>query len=173
MKPHGFIFKIIMKNQEKIYIDWMDRVKILQKAVIFNNSDQILALKRNNDPKRPNPGCWDLPGGRIGVDDIQKWKTKSGKGDDNDILINALRREIKEETDLEVENMRLIHCASQFSETKRCFIVMIGYACMALDKNEIKLSDEHCQYQWIDKKQFLNLEIGSGGKIIESFLDKL
>jgi len=162
-----------MGNQDKIYVDWIDKVKVLQKAAVLNKNGQILALKRTGDPKRPNPGCWDLAGGRVESSDIVKWKNKSGKGDDNDILINALRREIKEETGLEVENIRAIHAASAYSEKKEMLIVAIGYSCKAADESRLKLSAEHTESCWAAKEEFMKLEIGNDGGFIESFLDKL
>jgi len=164
---------VIMGNQDKIYVDWIGRVKVLQKAVIFNENGRILALKKTDDPVRPNPGCWDLAGGRVESSDIVKWKNKSGKGDDNDILINALRREIKEETGLEVKNICAIHAASAYSESKEMLIVAIGYSCKAADERRLKLSAEHTEFRWAAKEEFMRLEIGNDDRFIESFLDKL
>ena len=84
-----------MGNQDKIYVDWIGRVKVLQKAVIFNENGRILALKRADNKNRPHPGCWDLAGGRLESSDTVKWKNKSGKGDDSDILINKSPRAIQ------------------------------------------------------------------------------
>lgn len=148
-------------------------MKVLQKAVVKNKSGQILALKRTNDVRRPLPGCWDLPGGRVEASDIEKWKGKSGCGDDNDILINALRREIKEEANLEMGNICAIHSASGFSEKKKTFVVVIGYACGAVDEDDIKLSNEHCEYKWIAKDDFLNLEIGDDGGLLSPIFKKV
>jgi len=154
----------------KIYVDWIERVKILQKAAIVNKEGKILALRRSNDQKRPRPGCWDLCGGRVEASDIEKWKENSGRGDENDILINALRREIKEETNLEVRNNRAIHAASAFSDKKNSLIVAIGYCGQAANESELKLSGEHVEYRWVAKDDFLNLEIGDDGGLIGSIL---
>ena len=154
-------------------MDWIDRVKVLQKAAVFNKDGLVLALKRTDDANRPNPGCWDLVGGRVEAADIVKWKTKSGRGDGNDILANALRREIKEEANLEVGNIRAIHVASAYSEKKEMFIVAIGYVCEAVDESNIKLSAEHCGLRWVFKDEFTNLEIGDDGGLIASILQKI
>jgi 8-oxo-dGTP pyrophosphatase MutT (NUDIX family) len=162
-----------MENQDKIYVDWIDKVKILQKAAVRNKGGAILALKRTGDQNRPRPNCWDLAGGRVEPSDIEKWKEKSGRGDDNDILVNALRREIKEETNLDVSNIRIIHSASGYSEKKGVFIVAIGYACEAVNESELKLSCEHCDSCWVPKDEFLNLEIGDDGGLIGRILRKI
>jgi 8-oxo-dGTP pyrophosphatase MutT (NUDIX family) len=155
-----------------IYVDWIDKVKILQKAVIKNKSGLILALKRTNDPNRPRPNCWDFPGGSLEQEDIEKWKKQSGRGDNDDILINSLRREIKEETNLEAVNIRIIHAASGFNEEKKLFTMAIGYACDAINENDLELSLEHAASKWIAKSDFLNLEIGNDGGLIRSILER-
>lgn len=155
-----------------VYVDWIEKVKVLQKAVIVNDCGLILALKRPADCPRPRPGCWDLPGGSVGQKDIDSWKINSGKGDNNDILIRALRREIKEETALDVKNICVIHSASGFNEAKQTFIIALGYACRAKKEKNIKLSFEHSESGWVTKKDFLNLEIGNDDGLIGSILEK-
>jgi 8-oxo-dGTP pyrophosphatase MutT (NUDIX family) len=153
-----------------VYVDWIEKVRILQKAVIKNKSGLILALKRASDQNRPRPNCWDLVGGSVEVEDIKKWKEKSGRGDNNDILINALRREIKEETNLETGNIQVIRAASGFNEQKKIFVVAIGYACAAANESELALSPEHVEFKWVEKSDFLKLEIGTDGGLIQSIL---
>jgi 8-oxo-dGTP pyrophosphatase MutT (NUDIX family) len=158
---------------KNIYVDWIDKVKILQKAVIKNKEGKILAVRRPADAApRPRPNCWDLPGGRVEKTDIEKWKSRSGKGDKNDILINALKREIKEEANLDVKNIRAIQSASGFDETKNIFVVAIGYTCDALNENGLKLSPEHSEYKWVSKDEFAELDIGNDGGLIRSILGK-
>ena len=149
-------------------------MKILQKAVVKNKDGKFLALRRPADSApRPRPNCWDLVGGRVETDDIEKWKSRSGKGDKNDILVNALKREIKEEANLDVKNIRAIHSASGFSETKGVFIVAIGYVCDALNENGLKLSSEHIEYRWVAKDDFLKLDIGNDNGLIYSILERI
>lgn len=153
-----------------VYVDWLEKVKILQKAVIKNNEGLILALKRTSDRNRPRPNCWDLVGGRVEVGDIEKWGTKSGKGDNDDILINALRREITEETNLDVVNVHFSRVASGFDGKRKIFTVAIGYTCDSTNEDELELSPEHCEYKWTTQNKFLNLEIGDDGGLIESII---
>jgi 8-oxo-dGTP pyrophosphatase MutT (NUDIX family) len=155
-----------------VYVDWIEKVKVLQKAAIVNDHGLILALKRSADCPRPQPGCWDLPGGSVDQKDIDSWKINSGKGNDDDILIRALRREIKEETALDIENICVIHSASSFNETKQTLIVALGYACRAKKENNVKLSSEHSEFKWMAKKDFPDLEIGNDGGLIGSILEK-
>ncbi|MBX6388889.1 MAG: NUDIX domain-containing protein [Frankia sp.] len=61
------------------------RLQFAQKAVIVSEGRALLVRKTQNDPH--NPGMWDLPGGRI-------------KSDES--LDEHLRREVREETGLDV-----------------------------------------------------------------------
>ena len=87
-------------------------------------------------------------------------------------MIEALRREIKEETALDVKNICVIHSASGFNEAKQTFIIALGYACRAKKEKNIKLSFEHSESGWVTKKDFLNLEIGNDDGLIGSILEK-
>ncbi len=67
--------------------------------------------------------------------------------------IDGIRREIKEETSLEVTDIRPIATAS-FKEEDGCFTVMIAFCCTAIS-NDIKLSDEHNSFQWLTVQEVL------------------
>lgn len=154
-----------------VWVDWIDKVKILQKAVIQNREGKHLALLRpENEHVRPN--CWDLCGGSIDSDDIEKWKNKSGIGNENDILIKAIEREISEETGLIVKNPKVVHIASGYNDKKQIYIVAIGYLCKA-PESLIKLSKEHVNYKWVTKQEFLKLNVGDDGGLIKSIIKKL
>lgn len=62
----------------------MDRPQIAVGAIVIHD-DALLMVQRANDPGN---GLWSLPGGRV---------------EHGEFLADALRREVKEETGLEVE----------------------------------------------------------------------
>lgn len=62
----------------------MDRPQIAVGAIVIHN-DALLMVQRANDPGK---GLWSLPGGRV---------------EHGEFLADALRREVREETGLEVE----------------------------------------------------------------------
>ena len=94
-----------------IWVDWIEKVKVLQKAVVVRSDGKILALKRPED-EYTRPGCWDLLGGSIDLEDIERWKENSGRGDKDDILVKAIEREVLEEAGLEVLKTKAVHTAS-------------------------------------------------------------
>ena len=81
---------------------------------------------------------WDLPGGGI-----KKKETK----------IQALKREVKEETNLDV-NVLERHNKWSFITLKGNERKVNNYLCEVLgDVKKIKLSDEHSEYKWINLKE--------------------
>ncbi|WP_085829344.1 NUDIX domain-containing protein [Clostridium massiliodielmoense] len=59
-------------------------------AVIINEKNQILLLLRNKEPEK---GCWSIPGGKV-----EMFET----------LEDAIKREIKEEVNLDIEIVKLL-----------------------------------------------------------------
>ncbi len=99
--------------------------KVGQKAFI-EREGKILIL---NDPIRG----LDLPGGKI------------DQGEED--LVEALRREVKEETSLEVEIGKPFE-VSYRNVTKPTYFVF--FRCKYLG-GEVNLSEEHDSFRWIDK----------------------
>jgi len=67
----------------------------------------------------------------------------------------ALKREIQEEVGLDVSVNNLLY-ATTFKTHKHRQIVLLAYLCTATD-DDVKLSFEHQNYQWANKKQILEL----------------
>jgi len=86
----------------------------------------LLFLKRNNQPAK---GEWWFPGGRI-------WEGES--------LEEALRREVKEETGLDVSSYKLINVYSRVFPERHD--VAIAYLCNC-KKGKVKLNSEHSEYR--------------------------
>jgi 8-oxo-dGTP diphosphatase len=109
----------------------MDQFRIAVKGFILDNENKLLLIqRRNNDPHKP--GKWDIPGGRLELGE-------------NPFL--GLKREIKEETNLEVEIKHPIE-VRHFTRDDGQNITMITFLCSPVHKNII-LSEEHINYNWI------------------------
>lgn len=108
----------------------LEYFKIAVKSLIVNNG-KLLILKRADDVYKS--GIWEIPGGRIKIGE-------------NPIL--GLIRETKEETGLEIEVNREIS-VRHFTRKDGQEIEMHIYLCNAMD-NEIKLSEEHSSFEWVD-----------------------
>jgi 8-oxo-dGTP diphosphatase len=118
-------------------------IKFWQKAVVFHpvERNKFLALKRwFGDTSRP--GKWDLAGGNV----------QFGKAVDEE-----LQREIMEEAGITVADIRPVCVKSNFIEVTQIYNLFIGYSCIA-NSTDIKLSEEHIEYRWVTKNEFLRLD---------------
>jgi 8-oxo-dGTP diphosphatase len=116
--------------------------RFLQKAVIFYPTyKKFLAIKRSpTDFVRPD--TWDLPGGHVEYPEEPK---------------ASLRREIKEETGLDVSELEPLHVISEYKEEKPVYYLWIVYKTKAMSE-KIALSDEHSDYRWVTPEEFLQEE---------------
>lgn len=119
----------------------MDNVRVLLKAIIMNEEDKFLILRRPAD-SHSRPNCWDFPGGNLEFGENAE---------------KCVRREIEEETTLRVKELRPLHIISELDPKKNIFWIEVGYVCR-YDKGKVKLSAEHCEYRWASKEEFLKLE---------------
>jgi 8-oxo-dGTP diphosphatase len=105
-----------------------------------NQDGKYLVLLRNAKQNAQAGEHWDIPGGRI-----EKGTT----------LIENLRREIKEETGLElIEEPKLIATQDIFKPDKH--VVRLTYTGKA--NGEIILSEEHIEYRWVSLDELKKLE---------------
>ena len=95
-------------------------------GVIWNKQGQVLLIRRRNPPRA---GHWSLPGGRV---------------ERGERLEDALRREIREETGLEVEILGLAGVAEIVDATPlggAGHYVLIDYGARALADRAVAASD--------------------------------
>ncbi len=135
-----------MDKHSKEYINNKNYILITQKAIILNDKNQILLLRRSNRCK--NAGKWNLPGGGLEKEDPT----------------NGIIREIKEETGLDITSIKPIFTISFAEESE--FVVMIGYLTKTRYKN-ITLNWENDQYEWVSKEEVLSSDLS---EIIKSFV---
>ena len=117
------------------YISQKTYVIVGGKTVVFNTEGKILVMKRSQ--KCTRPGGWDFPGGGL------------NRGEDP---YEGAKREIKEETGLEVANIKPVEVVSFFNE-ENDFIVMIGYKATVDINAVVTLSWEHDEYKWINPNE--------------------
>lgn len=110
------------------------------KGLIRNPEGKILVLKRS-DHDDHKPGVWETPGG--GIDHEQPPQ-------------EALEREILEETGLTVIVKEPFNVFTFRKDTGE-FKVGITFLCDWVS-GEVRLSDEHTEYRFIDAQDFAGLE---------------
>ena len=122
------------------------KIFVGQKAFI-NRGGKLLVLR---DPEYMvgNQKGLDLPGGRF------RW------GDDP---IRELLREVDEETGLKVKVGKPFITWTNIDHMKKepNQIFYVGYDCKYLS-GEVRLSDEHNQYEWVDSKSYTKWKENNG-----------
>lgn len=76
------------------------------------------------------------------------WAIAGGKVELGETMINALKREIKEETNLDLEEIEYISTTEKIE--KKFHFIFINYQAKAKDVNSLKLSEELLEYKWLD-----------------------
>jgi len=107
-----------------------DSIPIASLEAIISKDNSLLFLRRQNSPAK---GQWWFPGGRI-----RKWET----------LTEALYREVKEETGLEVIESKLVNVYSRIFDER--YDISIAYRCKCKG-NKIKLNNEHTEHKYFQK----------------------
>lgn len=115
--------------------------KIVQKIVaagIVVNNNKVLIIQRAADDTFPN--MWEVP---------------SGKREELERTVDAVKREVKEETGLTVEICEPIgvfeFSVEKENEIRDC--VQICFLCKPIGKTEVVISTEHQNYIWVSKDE--------------------
>lgn len=112
-------------------------------AGIIPNEENNILLIRRSEKSKTNPLLWEPPG---------------GKPDPGEILDESLKREVREETGLEVDICSPAGTAMmELSDKRIAYLIML---CRIL-KGSICLSDEHCEYMWVDPKEVNRVQLAS------------
>ena len=101
-------------------------------ALIFNDAGDVLMVRT-----RKWSGLWGIPGGKI------EWGETSE---------DALRRELMEETHLQVEDIRfiMVQDAIQPPEFYRpAHFLLLNYTCVARGTQPVRLNDEAQDFRWL------------------------
>lgn len=113
---------------------------VAAKAVVTNPEGKILIVRESGSYEEgTNEGKWDVVGGRI---------------DPEESLFEGLKREVEEESGLEVEVGNTITTHEKFQNIKeeKVHIIRIYFQCTT-EKTEVVLSEDHDKYKWIDLEE--------------------
>jgi phosphoglycolate phosphatase len=111
-------------------------------GLIANGSGEVLMVRTH---KWSN--LWGIPGGKI------KWGEAS---------TDALRRELKEETNLGITAIQFIlaqDCIHSKEFYRDAHFVLLNYTCRCVGSHEVKLNDEAREFRWVTIAQALEMPI--------------
>jgi len=115
------------------------KLQVGVKVLIKNDSGKFLLLERAGIMPSDGQYYWDIPGGRINEDEP---------------LLQALQREVTEETGLTLKGEpALVSAQDIFVEKAGLHMVRLTYTGNAL--GNVALSDEHSSHQWVPKAELL------------------
>jgi len=113
-------------------------------ALIFNDAGNVLMVRTH---KWSN--LWGIPGGKI------KWSEPAE---------DALRREIKEETALDIDAIEFLlvqDCIHSKEFYRDAHFVLLNYRCRAAGEQTVKLNDEAREFRWATMEEALAMPINS------------
>ena len=111
-------------------------------ALIFNEAGEVLMIRTH---KWSN--LWGIPGGKI------KWGEPSE---------DALRRETKEETDLEVADVQFVlvqDCIHSKEFYRDAHFILLNYTCRCVGEPRVRLNEEAREFRWLTLDAALELEL--------------
>ena len=84
------------------------------------------------------------------------WEIPGCKRENNEDIVDALKREVKEETGLTINDYKLIYVSPIFENhpVLKPFL-NIGYLCF-VDNSDVIISNEHVDYKWVSVEQLVN-----------------
>jgi 8-oxo-dGTP diphosphatase len=127
------------------------RQRVAAKALVLNEKGEVLLLREASSYEEgTNLGRYDVPGGRI---------------EPGEKFLDALHREVMEESGLEVEPIQPVYVSEWFPVIKgeKNHITAIFYACKALT-TDVDLSQDHDEFVWArpeDATQYNTMDVTS------------
>ena len=144
--------------------------RIAVTAIIYNEEGKYLVTKRSPH-KKSFPNKWTVPGGGLDVDDYMHNKPDTLSGQWYYAVEKTLRREVKEEVNLEIGKPIYL--------LDLCFITPDGQPCMVLSyyapykSGEIKLDKDSTEYKWVTSEEAMKLDIIQGIEEEIEMVDKI
>ncbi len=122
-------------------------------AIIHNDKNQILLIKRKNDPFMD---YLSLPGGFVNY---------------GEKVEDALKREVKEEVSLNIEPLEILCVYSDPARDPRDHIMSIVFICLTIDELKGKAGDDASEIYWINLNELNTFNLAFDHKmILEDYL---
>ncbi|HAH98209.1 MAG TPA: NUDIX hydrolase [Verrucomicrobiales bacterium] len=118
-------------------------------ALIYNSLGQVLMVRTDKWS-----GKWGIPGGKIEYGESSE---------------QALRREVAEETGLEIENIKFViaqDCINSHEFYRTEHFILLNYTCLTTGTTDVALNEEAQAYKWVDESLAFNLNLNQPTKTL-------
>ena len=137
LEENGLELKAHLKNFEETHPPI-----VTVGGLIFNATGQVLMIRTHKWSD-----LWGIPGGKI------KW---------GETCVDALHREIKEETDLDITEIAFVlvqDCIHSKEFYRDAHFVLLNYTCRCEGARDVKLNDEGREFRWVSLDHALEMPI--------------
>ena len=131
---------------------------------IIIKDGKFLITKRSENEKA-FPGLWTVPCGKLETDDYINKNADTSAGQWYNVCEDLLKREVKEETNLEIKNIRYLTSLSFIRPDNIPTFVISLYA--DYQDGDVKLNHETTDYRWV------TLEEAKSYKLIPGIYEEL
>lgn len=126
-------------------------------ALIFNDAHRVLLVRTHKWSD-----LWGIPGGKI----------KGGEPS-----VDALRREVKEETNLDITDIEFVlvqDCIHSKEFYRDAHFILMNYTCQTVGAIDVRLNEEAREYRWMTLDEALRMPINQPTRILlEAVIEKI
>jgi len=140
------------------------RLHIIAVTAIVEKAGKYLILKRS-EREVVFPGFWTVPGGKVVRHDYESLPITPGSEGWYNIVNCTLEKEVKEEANLEIEDIKYL-TDMVFVRPDNIPTIVLSYYCK-YKNGELKLGKDIVDYAWIMPEE------GKNYKIIPGILDEI
>ena len=124
-------------------------------ALVYNRAGEVLMIRTHKWSD-----LWGIPGGKI------KWGESS---------VAALRREIREETNLDITDIRFVlaqDCIHSKEFYRDAHFILLNYTCRRAGRRRVRLNDEAREHRWVTVPQALALPVNRPTRVLLQAVSK-
>jgi 8-oxo-dGTP diphosphatase len=122
------------------------QIVVLMVTALIEKNGKYLVLRRS-EKNMTNRGKWQFPEGKVRF------------GED---IIDAMKREVKEETDLTVSDCRMFGLHSTILKEARGAFRLFRTVFRCKVKGNLELDEEHDKHDWVNRKELDEIDFVEG-----------
>ncbi len=121
------------------------RIKVITSVAVERNGKFLIIKRASHDTM---PGLWEFPGGKL---------------EDNEMLEDCAKREVKEEAGLDAKNIDYKGVSERFLEDRNQdadFHTIVHHFHVTKFDGTVRLSEDHTDFKWLSKEEILKMKVG-------------